>query len=111
MCFEEGIFPNVGCITPAKLAAHAAESCRRATTARRGRVASSPLPHPPVSCSMPLGPSLSLTEEGFPGLSGVVLPPVEASSGSSFVVPPGLMLGLGLAQRLSAVEALVKIRV
>jgi hypothetical protein len=23
----------------------------------------SPLPHPPVSCSMPLGPSLSLTEE------------------------------------------------
>jgi hypothetical protein len=60
---------------------------------------------------MPLGPSLSLTEEGFQGLSGLVLPSVEASSGSSIVVPPGLVLALGLAQRFSSVEALVKVRI
>jgi hypothetical protein len=35
--------------------------------------------------------------EGFQGLSGLVLPPVEAPSGSSIVVPPGLVLALGLA--------------
>src|SRR5215212_11302774 len=32
-------------------------------------------------------------------------------SGSSFVVPPGLMPALGLAQRLWAVEAVVEVRV
>src|SRR3712207_4263111 len=37
------------------------------------------------------------------------LPP--SMSGSSFVVPPGPMLALGLAQRLWAVEAVVEVRV
>jgi hypothetical protein len=35
----------------------------------------------------------------------------RGSSGSSIVVPPSLMMILGLAQSLPAVEALVKVRV
>jgi hypothetical protein len=70
----------------------------------------------PPSCSLrtPYGRTLQKTpstRSGSPDLSGVVLPPVETTSDSSIVVPPGLMLALSLAQRFSSVEALVKVRV
>ena len=70
----------------------------------------------PPSCSLrtPYGRTLQKTpstRSGSPDLSGVVLPPVETTSDSSIVVPPGLMLALSLAQRFSSIEALVKVRV
>jgi hypothetical protein len=70
----------------------------------------------PPSCSLrtPYGRTLQKTpstRSGSPDLSGVVLPPVETTSDSSIVVPPGLMLALSLAQRFSSIEALVKVRI
>lgn len=100
------------CARPASLVSHAAEQCRRATTPDVD--VSHRLPyqtHQFVIRCLWLRLVSHLDGRWFPELSSGVLTSVDASSGCSIVVPPGLMLALGLAQRFSSVEALVKVQV
>jgi hypothetical protein len=100
------------CARPASLVSHAAEQCRRATTPDVDVLHRLPYQtHQFVIRCLWLRLVSHLDGRWFPDLSSGVLTSVDASSGSSIVVPPGLMLALGLAQRFSSVEALVKVQV
>jgi hypothetical protein len=104
--------PPCRCLRPASLVSHAAEQCWRATTPVVDALHRLPYQtHRFVIRCLWLRLVSHLDGRRLPDLSSGVLSSVEASSGSSIVVPPGLVLDLSLAQRFSSVEALVKVRV